>query len=102
MTIAYHYSVLRFVPDSARGEFVNLGVLAGSDEAQDWSFRMLSNPIRVKAIDDRGALPGAFAFVDQLLGNIEAVDRVGLGGVAPMSLGLLARMQSEMQNIVQF
>ena len=100
--MAYHYSVMRFVPDSARGEFVNLGILAGSDEAQDWSFRMLSNPIRVKGIDDRGALPGAFAFVDHILASIEAIDGTAASGVDPMSLALLGQMQGEMQNIVQF
>jgi hypothetical protein len=98
----YHYSVLRFVPDSARGEFVNLGVIAGSDVAEDWSFRMLANPIRVKAIDDRGALPGAFTFVDHLLESIEAVEGVGADDVAPMSLALLEQLHGEMQNIVQF
>jgi Protein of unknown function (DUF3037) len=100
--MGYHYSVLRFVPDTARGEFVNLGVLAGNDEARDWNLRMLSNPIRVKAIDDQGALPGAFAFVDRLLDHIQALD--GLPDESPdaMSLALLWRMQQSMQNIVQF
>ena len=30
------YSLVRFVPDPARGEFVNVGAIAGSEESSDW------------------------------------------------------------------
>lgn len=35
----YHYWTVRFVPDVARGEFINIGVLIGGDEPSDWAFR---------------------------------------------------------------
>ena len=32
----FEYAAIRFVPQTASGEYVNIAVLVGSDEAQDW------------------------------------------------------------------
>ena len=37
----YFFSLLRFVPDTARGEFVNLGAIAGDSEVVDWELRLI-------------------------------------------------------------
>ena len=37
------YSVIRYVPNPARGEFVNVGVIVGSDETDKWEVRGLDN-----------------------------------------------------------
>jgi hypothetical protein len=42
----YVYSVVRYVPNPASGEFVNIGVIAGSDETGDWSLRQAGNQRR--------------------------------------------------------
>lgn len=47
----YMYSVLRFVPELATGEFVNVGAIAGSDEQGDWHIREISNQRRVVQVD---------------------------------------------------
>jgi len=39
--MTYHYSMLRFVPDPARAEFVNLGAIVGDEESGDWDVRRL-------------------------------------------------------------
>jgi hypothetical protein len=35
--VSYHYWVVRFVPDVARGEFTNIGLVCGRDGADWWS-----------------------------------------------------------------
>lgn len=88
--MSFQFSLIRFVPDPARGEFVNIGALAGSDEASEWALRLVSNLSRATALDDRGVLPDAVAY---------AADLAGAEGV---SSAVLMRRSMEMQNIVQF
>lgn len=98
--MAHSFSLIRFVPDPAKGEFVNIGAIAGSDETGDWELRLVSSPKRAKALDDRGVLPQATAFAIELQDNIEALEEIA-PAVEPMSIEFLARCSSEMQNIVQ-
>lgn len=62
----YVYSLIRFVPDSARGEFINVGAIAGSEESSDWAVRQIGNPVRARALDDSNALDAVWAFIDRL------------------------------------
>jgi len=97
----YRYSMLRFVPDSARGEFVNIGAIAGDDDSGDWELRLIQNPRRAKAIDDQSRLGTALAFADVVQEHIAAVDQAPGTGQEPMSTALLERWAREMQNVVQ-
>jgi hypothetical protein len=100
--MTYTYSLLRFVPDPARGEFVNFGILAGDDDAGDWELRLLQNYKRAKAIDETGALKVALGFVDDLEAHLAALENVPeTAAVAPLSLELVGRLSEEMQNVVQ-
>lgn len=100
--MTYHYSLLRFVPDPARGEFVNLGILAGDDDAGDWDLRLIQNLRRAKAIDDRGSLGLALAFAARLEEHIVAGEQLPeTTTAAPITLDLVAQFADEMQNIVQ-
>ena len=100
--MSYTYSLLRFVPDPARGEFVNFGILAGDDDAADWELRLLQNYKRAKAIDETGALKVALAFVDDLEAHLAALENVPeTAATAPMSLDLVSQFSVEMQNVVQ-
>jgi hypothetical protein len=100
--MAYSYSVLRFVPDPARGEFVNFGLLVGDDDAQDWELRILQNYRRAKAIDDRGALRVALGFVDRIETHIAALEQLpDASAVLPMSTELVRAFAGEMENVVQ-
>ena len=48
------YSMVRFVPDSARGEFINVGANVGSEESSEWQVWQIENPKRARFIDERG------------------------------------------------
>lgn len=101
--MAFNFSLIRFVPDPARGEFVNIGAVAGSDEAGDWELRLVSNLSRAKALDDRGVLSTAFAYAAGLEDHIAALEMLSeTGGPEPISSELLCRQATEMQNIIQF
>ena len=52
----YIYSVLRFVPNIARGEFINIGIIVGSDEG-GWRARIVSNTRHARKIDEYDILP---------------------------------------------
>jgi hypothetical protein len=46
----FHYSVLRFVPEPASGEFVNMGAIVGCEESQEWSYRIVGALTRVNGL----------------------------------------------------
>jgi hypothetical protein len=101
--MSFQFSLIRFVPDPARGEFVNIGAVAGSDEAREWELRLVSNLSRAKALDDRGVLSNAFAYAAGLEDHIAALDQLPeTSGAEPISSELLRRRATEMHNIVQF
>jgi len=99
--MTYSFSLIRFVPDPARGEFVNIGAIAGDDESGDWDVRFISNFRRARALDPGGVLPAAVAFATGLDQRIDAVDQLPQMGSEPVSLESLRRLADEMQNIVQ-
>jgi hypothetical protein len=68
------YSLIRYVPDPMRGEFVNVGAIAGSDESSEWEVRQVENPIRARQFDESGSLPAVFAFIDQLARSVDAFE----------------------------
>ena len=80
----YCYSLIRFVPDPVRGEFVNVGAIVGSEESSEWGVRQVDNPLRARHLDERGTLPAVFAFIDSVGREIDAyeeiIERGGTGG----------------------
>ena len=101
----YVYSVVRFVPDPARGESVNLAVLAGSDDSSEWELRWVDSRKRARALDDRGVLPGAIAGVERLAREIddysEAIDN-DLAPSVELSEGWLRSLSTHSLNTIQF
>lgn len=101
------YSVVRFVPDPAQGEAINVGIIAGSDASGDWAVRTVENKRRATAIDDRGVLPEVFrhltfleGLVDRSVRNRERLipdDRAPSVGEA-----WLRALAVESRNILQF
>lgn len=47
------YSIIQFVPDAVRGEFVNVGAIVGSDETFQWEIVQVANLKRARAIQER-------------------------------------------------
>jgi Protein of unknown function (DUF3037) len=70
----YIYSTIRFVPDAARGEFVNVGALVGSEDAGEWKLRLVENPKRARALDNRRVLPALWSAVDRIQRQLDAYD----------------------------
>ncbi|HEX7292083.1 MAG TPA: DUF3037 domain-containing protein [Conexibacter sp.] len=97
----YTYTLIRFVPDAARGEFVNIGAIAGDEKADDWDVRWISNYTRAKALDLNGLLPAAKAFTAELDARISDLDRPTLG-TEPPTLAWLNELATDMNNVVQF
>ena len=91
------------MPDPARGEFVNIGAVAGSDDAAEWELRLVSNLSRAKALDERGVLSKAFEFAASLEDSIATLEPGASSeeSVETMSTALLARLATDMQNVVQ-
>lgn len=71
----YVYSLVRFVPDPARGEFVNLGAIVGSEESSEWESRQVENPKRARDIDESKSLEAVWAFLDDVGRQIDDFER---------------------------
>jgi hypothetical protein len=98
--MAFYFSLIRFVPDPAKGEFVNIGAIAGDDATGDWELRLVSSLKRAKALDQRGVLADATAFAAGLQDHIAALEEL-MPATEQISTELLRRSSDEMQNIVQ-
>jgi hypothetical protein len=98
------YSLIRFVPDPARGEFVNVGAVVGSDESSEWEVRQVENPVRARALDDRNALDAVWAFIDRLGYQIDEFEEGSASLFGPsieLSEEWLERVYRDHQNVVQ-
>ena len=81
---------------------MNIGAVAGSDDAKEWELRLVSNLSRAKALDERGVLSRAFEFAASLEDSIAILDQpVASVDVETMSSNLLQRLSTDMQNVVQ-
>jgi hypothetical protein len=102
----YVYSVVRFVPDPARGEFINVGAIVGSDDAGEWDLRQVENMTRARHLDDRSALPGAMQFLNEIGKQVDTfwddtVEELDDAVPTPLSESWLANLAAGMRNIVQ-
>ena len=66
MTTRYVYSTVRFVPNPARGEFVNIGAIIGSDDTREWELRTVDRYNRAAFLDDDGVFANALTIVNHL------------------------------------
>ena len=98
------YSLVRFVPDPARGEFVNVGALVGSEESSEWGVRQIANPERARRFGSPEALDAVWSFLDKV-GN--SVDRYQesleslFKAETELSEQWLAELYRDHRNIVQ-
>lgn len=100
LPMSYTFSLIRFVPDPARGEFVNIGAMAGDDDAGDWAVRWIGNYTRAKALDEHGFLPAAKAFTASLDDRVGDPDSPTLDLERPLA-GWLKSLADEMNNVIQ-
>ena len=100
----YVYSLVRFVPDPARGEFVNVGAIVGSEQSSEWQVRQIENPVRARAIDDSQTLDAVWSFIDSIGSRVDAYE-AGLNSLFEPDEELteewLEKLHADHQNIVQ-
>jgi hypothetical protein len=63
--------MVRFVPNPASGEFVNVGAIAGGDDGGDWAVRQISNSARARALGPTASLNALFAFLNDVGDRID-------------------------------
>lgn len=101
------YSVARFVPDPTRGEFINLGLIAGSDDTGEWALRTVSNLRRARSMDDNKILPAVMSEVTRVGGLLDLVTEARqspqrIDDLPPVSEAWLAQLARDSANILQF
>lgn len=98
------YSLVRFVPDPARGEFVNVGAIVGSEESSEWQVRQVENPVRARTLDESNSLDAVWTFLDRVGSSIDeyeaAVDQLFDPSVE-LSEVWLDRLHADHRNLVQ-
>ena len=105
--VRYVYSVVRFVPDPTRGEFVNIGLIAGSDETGEWELQTVARMSRAQRLDDtRVLLPQVMRQVAELAANLDAVTEARDALVPPRDLpdvseAWITKLSRDWANIVQ-
>ena len=75
----YVYATVKFVPDVARGEFINVGVIVGSDETGEWGLQRLRNASRAIAFawDDAPLLQAMWEEMDDVEAMIAQMASTG-------------------------
>jgi hypothetical protein len=94
----YVYSVVRYVPNPASGEFVNIGAIAGNDESGDWSLRQAGNPRRARQFGPLESLNAVDAFMNEIGSRL---DRFALMQNEQISEAWLNDLHRRHRNVVQ-
>jgi hypothetical protein len=101
--LKYRYSVIRFVPSPTRGEFVNLGVIVGSDATDEWAMELVGRKSRAAKLDDAGILPLVSTELQRLQLRFSGDDDESSWGDGPeINEVWLAEMASQSRNVVQY
>lgn len=97
--MSYRYWTVRFVPDPARGEFTNVGVIAGDDDA-DWAVTLDPRFVRNHgdfSSDLRELAPWRRALTRTVGDHANG----GLDPTASMSSAVLEHMRRRQSNVIQ-
>lgn len=99
--MTYQYWTIRWVPDVVRGEFVNIGVLVGSEERNDWAIQSVENFTRANSLG--GDAGRAKSFIRALERRVEQAllpDGVAWGGER-LTFADVERLRAHQSNSVQ-
>ena len=101
--LKYHYSVIRFVPSPTRGEFVNPGIIVGSDATDEWAMELVGRKSRAAKLDDAGILPLVSTELQRLQLRFSGDDEESSWSDGPeINEVWLAEMSSQSRNVVQY
>ena len=103
------YSIVRFVPNPASGECVNLGLLAGSEDSEEWTLQIVTQRGRARRLGGTEALPGVVSYLERLTQELETYSDAYADGQLDLlatrdrlSEGWLANLASQQRGVVQF
>jgi len=102
--VKYDYSVVRFVPYPIRGEYINVAVIAGSEETGEWAIRSIENWTRARHLDKGKRLAAARAYLEGIDGLINGnPEQQAKAQSPPVGLvrGWLAGEYRRLRNLVQ-
>ncbi len=97
----YDYCVVRFVPDTFKAEFVNVGLIVGNAELGEWKVRRVQNGERASRFRNGAPLTAVWAYIDdlnELAGDLADGDAPADG---TFGTGWLAGEHRRLQNLVQ-
>ncbi len=89
--------MIRFVPDPARGEFVNVGAVVGSEDSAEWKIRPVENFARARSLGRPEAIKAVDFFVDHVQSDLCEHD----SGIGPLDEAWLGRLHDSSRNVVQ-
>jgi hypothetical protein len=93
------------VPDTARGEFINVGVLVGSELSNEWAIRHFDNPLRARRLSEGRGLSSVWSYLDQVGDLIErhdeALSQLQFDNSAILTESWLQQEHQEHLNLVQ-
>lgn len=97
----YRYWTIRYVPDPVRGERVNIGVIVGSVDDQEWSIRHVENAARANRLGGESgrAITYVRALADRVASALLPDDL--LRTVEPVTTAFIERLRVHQQNSVQ-
>ncbi|WP_417732332.1 DUF3037 domain-containing protein [Rosistilla oblonga] len=99
----YAYSVIRFVPSPVRGEFVNLGVIVGSERTGEWAIDVVGSRSRASKLDDENVFPMVASDLQRLQSMIESYSDPDL--IDPpfdLSDEWLCQLSRDSRNLLQY
>lgn len=88
------YALIRCVPNTATGEFINIGAIALNPHTGDWAIRRVTDDSHARKLADSRALDVAFGFITDLAATLRTTPE-------PASEEWLARLHHDHRNIVQ-
>lgn len=96
-----HFWTIRWVPDVVRGEFINIGVLAGDDETHDWAIQHVDSFKRANLLG--GDAGRAESYLGALTQRVSAsLLPPGMFGDRPgLSFAEVERIRAHQSNSVQ-
>ena len=99
----FQYSVIRFVPSPVRGEFVNLGMIVGSDVTGEWVIDVVSSKSRAAKLDEENVFPHVASDLQRLQSLVESYsDPDLLDPPFELSQEWLSQLSRDSRNLLQY
>jgi hypothetical protein len=96
------YSIVRFVPDTFRGEFVNVAIIAGSESTGEWMVRRVDNIQHARRLAGNAPITPVWSYLDNVENLIDQLTEDQLRDApAELSRAWLQQEHRRLRNLVQ-